>query len=434
LRVWTQDSTDKSFAPRGKQVTNPKGIFYTAVSGIWRTVWIEPVEQNFVSSIKITPKLDEKSFEIQLAMESQMSGAIAEIKVLDSSNVVAQAKVGNNAPAKLKIDSPKLWSPDSPFLYDIEVSLFKDGKMCDSFKSYAAMRKISVDKSKDGRIRMRLNNQELYQIGPLDQGWWPDGLYTAPTDEALKFDIIKTKEMGFNMIRKHVKVEPQRWYWHCDKLGMLVWQDMPSGDKGYGWTNMTYYDAAEPNNRSAESEQNYYREWNEIMSSLYSHPCIVVWTPFNEGWGQFKTKETARKTKLDDPTRLVNPASGGNYFQCGDILDLHIYPAPKIFLMDYKRANVIGEFGGIGLPIKGHLWADDKNWGYITMKSIDDVTNEYIKYIKELKELSKHGICAGVYTQTTDVEGEVNGLMTYDRKVMKVDVAKVRQINQSLIK
>lgn len=271
-------------------------------------------------------------------------------------------------------------------------------------------------------------------MGPLDQGWWPDGLYTAPTDEALLYDIKKTKDLGFNMIRKHVKVEPARWYTHCDREGILVWQDMPNGNghKNPQWQMHNYFDGKEML-RSAESEADYRREWKDIMDYLMPNPCIAVWVPFNEAWGQFKTEEIAEWTKAYDPTRLVNPASGGNHYKTGDIVDTHHYPNPKMTVYDNQRATVLGEYGGIGLPVEGHLWQPDKNWGYIQFKNSKEVTDQYVKYADELVELVKRGFSAAVYTQTTDVEIEVNGLITYDRKVVKVDEKRVKEANQKVI-
>ena len=278
-----------------------------------------------------------------------------------------------------------------------------------------------------------LNNEFVFQYGPLDQGWWPDGLYTAPTDEALKYDIVKTKDLGFNMIRKHVKVEPARWYTHCDQLGILVWQDMPNGDRSPRWEMHNYFDGTELK-RSAESEANFRTEWKDIMDYLYSHPSIVVWVPFNEAWGQFKTAEIAEWTKTYDPSRLVNPASGGNHYTVGDMLDLHNYPGPAMYLYDAQRATVLGEYGGIGWPMEGHLWSTDRNWGYVQFKNSKDVTDKYVEYAEQLLKMIKAGFSAAVYTQTTDVEGEVNGLMTYDRKAIKLDETRVHEINQKLVK
>lgn len=271
-------------------------------------------------------------------------------------------------------------------------------------------------------------------MGPLDQGWWPDGLYTAPTDEALLYDIKKTKELGFNMIRKHVKVEPARWYTHCDREGILVWQDMPNGNghKNPQWQMHNYFNGAELI-RSAESEADYRREWKDIMDYLMPYPSIVVWVPFNEAWGQFKTEEIAEWTKAKDPTRLVNPASGGNHYKTRDILDTHHYPQPKMTLYDNERVTVLGEYGGIGLPLEGHLWQPDKNWGYVQFKNSKEVTDEYVKYAESLIKLISIGFSAAVYTQTTDVEGEVNGLMTYDRKKVKVEEKRIKEINRKII-
>ena len=249
----------------------------------------------------------------------------------------------------------KLWSPDSPFLYDLRVTLKSGKETVDEVKSYAAMRKFSTARDADGIVRLQLNNRDLFMFGPLDQGWWPDGLYTAPTDEALEYDVIKTKQWGFNMIRKHVKVEPARWYTHCDRHGIIVWQDMPSSTGGPQWQMEQYFDGAEWQ-RSPESEADFRKEWQEIMDYLYSNPCIGVWVPFNEAWGQFETAEIAQWTKTHDPTRLVNPASGGNHYPCGDMLDLHHYPDPEMYLYDAKRATVLGEYGGIGMAAEGHLW------------------------------------------------------------------------------
>ena len=309
----------------------------------------------------------------------------------------------------------------------------ENGKKTDEVGSYTAMRKVGFKRGKDKVNRFTLNDKPIFHFGPLDQGWWPDGLYTPPSYEAMVYDIDKTKELGFNMIRKHIKVEPQLWYEYCDRNGILVWQDMPSGDQNTKWENHNYYKSPEFV-RSEESAEQYRTEWNEIMDNLHSHPSIVVWVPFNEGWGQFDTKNVAAWTKAKDPSRLVNAASGGNFFYgAGDILDVHNYPAPRIYLLDDYKANVIGEYGGIGYPIKGHLWQPDKNWGYIEFKSPKEVTDKYVEYIDILDNLAKIAYTGAVYTQTTDVEGEVNGLLTYDRKKVKVDAPRIREANRRLI-
>lgn len=431
VKVW--DGTDEGFQPHGKQVKNPEGIWYTAVSGIWQTVWIEPVNNKYISTVKAIPDIDVQKLIVDVSTQHTNSADIIEVIVKDGENTVVKGKVANNQNLELTIPDAKLWSPEEPFLYTLEINLYENGKIVDKINSYTAMRKISTKRDENGIVRLQLNNKDYFQFGPLDQGWWPDGLYTAPTDEALLFDIKKTKDFGYNMIRKHVKVEPARWYSYCDKLGLLVWQDMPSGDQSPQWQNRSYYKGSEMV-RKAESEANYRKEWKEIIDNLISNPCIVTWVPFNEAWGQFKAEEIAEWTKAYDPSRLVNPASGGNFYHTGDMLDLHSYPGPGMYLYDAERANVLGEYGGIGLPLKEHLWQPDKNWGYVQFKSPKEVTDEYIKFAEVLKKMVRTGFSAAVYTQTTDVEGEVNGLMTYDRKVIKLEEDRLRKVNQEICK
>lgn len=431
VRVW--DPSDKGYQPIGKQTSNPQGIWYTSVTGIWQTVWLEPVASNHITAVKSIPNVDANALNVTVGASTPCVTSIVEVKLLDKGAVVASAKGVQGQELRLGVKNPTLWSPENPYLYDMSITLSQNGKVIDQVKSYTAFRKISVEKDQNGILRMCLNNKPLFHYGPLDQGWWPDGLYTAPTDEALLYDIKKTKEWGFNMIRKHVKVEPARWYYHCDKEGILVWQDMPSGDMGNRWEPHKYNGGTDKE-RSVESVANYYQEWKEIMDLGVSHPSIVVWIPFNEAWGQFDTEKVVAWTKAYDPSRLVNPASGGNHRPCGDILDLHNYPGPDMFLFDAQRVTVLGEYGGIGLPLENHLWWNKRNWGYIQFKNSDEVTAEYVKYANELKGFVKRGFSAAVYTQTTDVEGEVNGLMTYDRKVIKINEAKVKAANQSVIK
>jgi len=430
VRVW--DPSDKGYQPRGKQTSNPEGIWYTPVTGIWQTVWIEPVATNHITSVKSIPNIDNGTMNVTVGTSMPCNTSIVEVKLMDKGQVVASAKGIQGKELRLAVQNPTLWDTTNPYLYDMKVSLVKDGKVLDDVKSYTAFRKISAKRDANGVMRMQLNNKNLFHYGPLDQGWWPDGLYTAPTDEALLYDIIKTKEWGFNMIRKHVKVEPSRWYYHCDKEGILVWQDMPSGDMGNQWAPHTYNGGTDKE-RSSASIANYYQEWKEIMDLCVSHPSIVVWVPFNEAWGQFDTEKVAEWTKNYDPSRLVNPASGGNHRACGDILDLHNYPGPNMFLYDPQRVTVLGEYGGIGLPLENHLWWNKRNWGYVQFKNSDEVTAEYVKYANELKDMVDRGFSAAVYTQTTDVEGEVNGLMTYDRKEIKINEAAVKKANQAVI-
>lgn len=430
VRVW--DPTDKGHQPRGKQVNNPQGIWYTPVTGIWQTVWLEPVPQNHISSLRITPDIDKNILSVDASISNPSIHNLVEIKVYDGTRMIAQGKSIHGRTIEIAMpEDVKLWSPSSPFLYTLKVSLLADGKLQDEVSSYAAMRKYSMRRDHSGIMRLQLNNKDLFQFGPLDQGWWPDGLYTAPTDEALKYDLIKTKDFGYNMVRKHIKVEPARWYTYCDQLGIIVWQDMPSGDKSPEWQNRKYFEGTEMK-RSAESEAHYRKEWKEIMDYLYSYPCISTWVPFNEAWGQFKTQEIAEWTKQYDPTRLVNPASGGNHYTCGDMLDLHNYPAPEMYLFDAQRVNVLGEYGGIGLVLKGHIWEPDRNWGYVQFESSEQVTDEYEKYANQLLNLIDKGFSAAVYTQTTDVEIEVNGLMTYDRKVIKLNEKRLKKINSRI--
>jgi len=429
VKVW--DPSDKGFQPRGKQVERPQSIWYTPVTGIWQTVWIEPVEVAHITHLKTVPNIDGGNISVLAATEGTASTDIIEVRVFENGKVVSTGKAAAGQQVLVSVEGARLWSPESPFLYDMEVAVLRGGKELDKVKSYFGMRKISTARDANGIVRLQLNNKNYFQFGPLDQGWWPDGLYTAPTDEALLYDIKKTKDFGFNMIRKHVKVEPARWYYHCDREGILVWQDMPNGDRSPQWQMRNYFNGLELK-RSAESEENFRREWKEIMDLTYSNPSVVVWVPFNEAWGQFKTEEITEWTKNYDPSRLVNPASGGNHYDVGDILDMHNYPGPVMGIFDSKRANVLGEYGGIGLALENHLWEKDRNWGYVQYKTSHEATDAYIEMAEKLKEMIPYGYSAAVYTQTTDVEVEVNGLMTYDRKVVKLDESRIRKVNQEI--
>lgn len=431
LVVVVSDPTDGSFQPRGKQVRQPNGIWYTPTTGIWQTVWLEPVPKTYLRSIEVWPDIDRENVGVTTYIGGSHKGFDAweigfDVRLADgqheSRSVKEDAKRGipPGIGGGLKIKSPRLWSPEQPFLYDLELTLSLDGKVVDRIKSYCAMRKISLGKDEHGVNRIMLNNKPVFQYGPLDQGFWPDGLYTAPTDEALKYDIEMTKKLGFNMIRKHVKVEPDRWYYHCDKLGMLVWQDMPSGDKHAAWDPFGKHDNTETT-RSEQSAQNFKDEWGKIIDSLRSHPCIVMWVPFNEGWGQANTVELTKFTKRIDPSRLVNCASGGNDFPVGDVIDVHRYPGPFAPKPTADRAAVLGEFGGLGLPLEGHTWQGKDNWGYRSFTKNDELQRAYVGLLGALRPMIAQGVSAAVYTQTTDVEIEVNGLMTYDRAVLKMD-------------
>ena len=436
VRVW--DPSDEGPQPRGKQVVKPHGIWYTPVTGIWQTVWLEAVPATYISNTKQTPDIDQQQLSISANVENPQDGDQVRITARKGGEKVAEQTVPANTEVKLSIPNPVLWSPASPFLYDLKLEILRKGKVIDTVGSYFAMRKISMAKDAKGMQRMLLNNEFVFQYGPLDQGWWPDGLYTAPTDEALKFDIVQTKEMGFNMIRKHVKVEPARWYRYCDELGMLVWQDMPSGDLGNKWEpHPGVYGRATDKDRTAESDQIYRKEWAEIMQQFHHFPSIVVWVPFNEGWGQYKTKDITEWTMRNDPSRLVNSASGGNFEPVGHIMDLHNYPEPAMpqpDLFGADRILVLGEFGGLGLPLEGHTWQEKNNWGYQSFKNSQDLFRRYEELMQRIPHLIESGLSAAVYTQTTDVEVETNGLLTYDRKQFKIPAAQLKSVHQPLYK
>ena len=466
LKVKVMDATDNSLQPRGKQCNLTRSIWYTPVSGIWQTVWLEPVAASHINNYYVVSDIDNgtMTFDVDASVSE---GDVVKVAVLEggqgysaenpSTTLLAETVV-ENGKAVVKLDKVQTWSPDSPYLYGVKVSVERNGKVLDAVDGYTAMRKISIvkDNTPNKYRRMALNNEALFQFGPLDQGWWPDGLYTAPTEEALKFDIIKTKEMGFNMIRKHIKLEPYRWYYWCDVYGLLVWQDMPCiGDhnkKQMPSRDQEIQDAVW-NKWSSDSflggtdckipqewKDNFYREWTNIINAFKNFQCIVVWVPFNEAWGQFDTPAAVRLTRQLDPTRLINQSSGGNYDLSegeegfGDILDVHHYPCPAMNIFERKFVNVLGEYGGIGLPVEGHTWEIARKWGYGGNKNnAEEVMETYEQFLDMLKVFVQTGCAAAVYTQTTDVEGEVNGLITYDRKVIKVDMPRIAKGNQSVI-
>ena len=466
LKVKVLDATDNRLQPRGKQCNLTRSIWYTPVSGIWQTVWLEPVTPAYIKNYYVVSDIDNgtMTFDVDAAVAQ---GDIVKVAVLEggegysaetpSKTVLAEAFV-ENGKAVVNLDKVQTWSPDAPYLYGVKVTIERKGKVVDAVDGYTAMRKISIvkDHTLNKYRRMALNNEPLFQFGPLDQGWRPDGLYTAPTEEALKFDIIKTKEMGFNMIRKHIKLEPARWYYWCDVYGLLVWQDMPCiGDhnkKQMPSRDQEIQDAVW-NKWSSDSflggtdckipqewKDNFYREWTNIINAFKNFQCIVVWVPFNEAWGQFDTPAAVKLTRQLDPTRLINQSSGGNYDLSegvegfGDILDVHHYPCPAMNIFERKFVNVIGEYGGIGLPVEGHTWEIARKWGYGGNKNnAEEVMATYEEFLDMLKVFVQTGCAAAVYTQTTDVEGEVNGLITYDRKVIKVDMARIAKGNKSVI-
>ena len=427
VRVW--DPTDQGEQPCGKQHVKPHGIWYTPVTGIWQTVWLEPVNANHIVDVKIVPDIDNHKVTVKPEIVNPSNDNKIEVVVSELFTDVAKAYSINGEDVEVSMPADaKLWSPDYPFLYEMSIILYQGNKEVDWVSCYFAMRKFSTAKDKNGIVRLMLNNEPIFMFGPLDQGWWCDGLYTAPCDEALKYDIQKTKDFGYNMIRKHVKVEPARWYYHCDQLGIIVWQDMPSGGRGPGWVTDRYFDGS-LSRRTPESEATYKKEWKEIIDYLYSVPSIGVWVPFNESWGQFKTPEIVEWTKSYDPSRLVNPASGGNHYPVGDILDIHNYPDPEMYFYDASRVNVLGEYGGIGRKIEGHTWVPSQGWGYVEYDTEEKVTDTYVEYANKLLDLIPRGFSGAVYTQTTDCEVELNGLMTYDREVIKLNEERLREIN-----
>ncbi|MCU0913098.1 MAG: DUF4965 domain-containing protein [Planctomycetes bacterium] len=435
VSVW--DPTNTGTQPRGKQVLKPSGIWYTAVTGIWQTVWLEPVNRAHLKSLTLTPRFDDSSIEISALVHGAGESYRVEFEVKDGPKPVGKEsfkalggsstwEVPFAAGATVRIPQAKTWTPDSPFLYDVAVTLFEGERVVDQASAYFGLRKIALGKDENGTLRLFLNNKPLFQYGPLDQGWWPDGLYTAPTDEALKYDIEVTKKLGMNMARKHVKVEPDRWYYWCDKLGLLVWQDMPSGDKYIGRTDPDI-------TRTKESAEQFDLELTRMIRAFRNHPSIVMWVPFNEGWGQFDTPRVVDLIRKLDPTRLVNNASGWTDRKVGDVMDIHQYPGPAVPRPEDKRALVLGEFGGLGLPLPGHTWQAEKNWGYRSFTTREDLTDAYLNLIRKLHPMTgAPGLSAAVYTQTTDVEIEVNGLMTYDREIIKMDVETIAAANQSL--
>lgn len=401
--------------PRGKQSRKPEGIFYTPCSGIWQPVWLEPVPTACVDRLQLTPDVDAKALRLRVAVGSLRQDLRVEAVARAAGREVGRVTGQANSDLWLPIAEPRLWSPDDPFLYDLEVRLLDNGGVLDSVSSYFGMRKIALRKDAQGVTRIALNDRILFQVGTLDQGFWPDGIYTAPTDAALRSDIEFLKEAGFNLTRKHVKVEPDRWYYWCDKLGLLVWQDMPSG-----------------NNATDEGRRNFENELRQMIAQLGNHPSIIVWVVFNEGWGQYDTERLTAWVKSLDPSRLVDNASGWTDARVGDLVDLHSYPGPQSPPPEANRAAVLGEFGGLGYGVPGHMWKPSF-WGYQTLTNTAALAARYQVLLGRVWNLHEtDGLSAAVYTQTTDVETECNGLLTYDRAVRKLDPALLRAANTGL--
>ena len=425
LLVCVWDPTDKGTQPRGKQVSSPGSIWYTPTTGIWQTVWIEPVNESYISSFRTVTNADNGTIIFKSDVKNATEGSIS-FKIKKEGKTIATASGNVNNEITLQIKDPVLWSPDKPYLYDITIELKKNNKIVDKVKSFTGFRKISIGKTPDSFTRILLNNEFVYQNGPLDQGFWPDGIYTPPTEKAMVYDLLMTKKMGFNMLRKHVKVENRIFYNWCDKLGILVWQDMPSGDKSIGGNQPDI-------EKSKEATEQYEFELKRMIETKYNHPSIIMWVPFNEGWGQFETGRITRLISDYDTTRLVNSSSGWTDRGTGNINDIHHYPDPVVQPAEAKRAIVLGEFGGLGLPLKGHTW-EQKNWGYRNMDDTLQLLSRYESYFDLIHRfVKKNGLSATIYTQTTDVETETNGLMTYDREINKMGVENVFKANHNII-
>jgi beta-galactosidase/beta-glucuronidase len=424
VSVW--DPVDEGTQPRGKQVKNPRGIWYSSVTGIWATVWLEPVPETYISGIEIRPDVDKSAVLVKVRASDAARGLPVELSALDEGGAKFNAEGKTGEAISIPLANPRLWSPDSPFLYGLTVTLkARAAKNIDTIESYFGLRKISLGTDEKGVLRLFLNNAPLFQFGPLDQGWWPDGLYAVPSDAGLRYDIEILKELGFNMMRKHVKVEPRRFYYWCDKLGLMVWQDMPSGD--------AYVRGKDPDiQRTEESAREFEQEFSSVIKTLFNHPSIVMWVCFNEGWGQFDTPRIVDWVRSLDSTRLVNAASGWADRRVGDVVDVHAYHGPAAPANEPGRAAVLGEFGGLGLPLRSHTWQDEANWGYRSYTTPEELTKAYLELIKKLAPMVERGLSAAVYTQTTDVEIEVNGLMTYDRAVIKMDRERISKANRSV--
>ncbi|MBA7521754.1 Beta-galactosidase [subsurface metagenome] len=420
ISVW--DPTDEGTQPRGKQVNNPRGIWYTPTTGIWQTVWLEPVAESYISAYKTYPDIDKKSLTLHVDIADSREGDQIKVTALFENDTVGAVTMDNDGFCIIPVSDLQLWTPENPNLYDLKITLLRNNLEIDAISGYFGMRKIAIDKDKNGITRMFLNNKFVFQNGPLDQGFWPDGIYTAPTDEALRYDIEISKELGFNMLRKHVKIESRRFYYWCDKLGILVWQDMPSGDKYIGGHDPDF-------DRTEESAKQFEYELSRMIQTKFNHPSIIMWVAFNEGWGQYETGRIVEFIKGLDFTRLVINASGWTDRGVGDVHDIHHYPEPRTPQPEENRAIVLGEFGGLGLPVENHTWVEE-TWGYRNMKDRQELMNKYEDFYSTVWKFKEDpGLSASVYTQITDVETETNGLLTYDREIIKLDVEAAYKIN-----
>lgn len=444
LLVCVSDPTDTQPIQRGKQVRKPGFIWYSAHSGIWQTVWLERVPKTFIEDFKIIPDIDRSLVSIETRATHAGADLAVNVQVFDQGNVVAEGEAKMDQPLIITIQHVKLWSPDSPDLYDLKITLKSDQRIIDQVESYFGMRKFSLGKDQHGRLRFCLNNQPLFLYGPLDQGYWPDGLSTPPTDQAMQWEIDFIKQAGFNMLRKHVKVEPARYYYHCDRAGVIVWQDMVSG----GISPKPIWFLFAPLFKALRDDRCYWRlgrsrkenreqfklEYQRMLMALFNTVSIAIWCPFNEGWGQFDAAQIADWTEALDPTRLVDHASG--WFDQGarDFKSEHIYfkPLPKPD-PDLNRGWVLSEFGGYSLNLTGHTWNSNKDFGYKKFNDTQALTQGYIDLLdNQLIPWINAGLSAAVYTQTTDVETEINGFLTYDRKVVKMDLEAISAAHQRL--
>jgi hypothetical protein len=440
VSVW--DPTDAHWQQRGKQVRASKSIWYTQVSGIWQTVWLEPVPETYIDRLKITPDVDAESVKIAVQLAGRLDWLEpGSLRVFDRGVLVAECELDPaHLEQSLAVPHPQLWSPDIPRLYDLIIELGED-----RVESYFGMRKFSLGCDSQGRLRLCLNNQPLFQFGPLDQGYWPDGFYTPPSEAAMCFDLEMIKRLGCNMLRKHIKVEPARFYYECDRVGLIVWQDMINGGKAVGDVvsllailvglnrrdNRSYRFAGR---QAVESRQDYQRELRELVDHLYNFACIGVWVPFNEGWGQFDARDIANWLKEYDPTRLVDHASGWFDQGSGDMRSLHVYfKQLRPVIPDQRRAIVLSEFGGYSLKVAGHLWNPQAEFGYRKYSSTKELTEAYVDLLEnELTSWIAAGLSAAVYTQAVDVEIEVNGYLTYDREVEKMDFDRISAAHSRL--
>jgi hypothetical protein len=393
------------------------------------------VPSTFIENYYTTTNIENELLVIDPIIKNPVSSDVLELEVLKNEKEIISQAVQINNKFQINLKSPQLWNPENPFLYNFILRIKRGNAIVDEICGYFGMRKVSLSKDENEVITIELNNKPIFQYGTLDQGYWPDGLYTAPTDEALKYDIQITKELGFNLIRKHVKVEPARWYYHCDKLGILVWQDMPSGGE-VNIINRPVNIHEYKSKRNESDKLKYYKELGTMIKNLSNIPSIIVWVPFNEGWGQFETEKVTNQIRKLDSTRLIDSASGWYDYGVGDIYDIHNYPNPVLLDLNRtkSRAKAVGEFGGLGLEVQDHMWNVPEKFVYRNFTNSLKLAKRYERLIEKIISLKQEGLSAAIYTQITDVEGEVNGLLTYDREMIKIDKQKLRELNLRLLK